>query len=119
VAFGAPMMMALFLFYVGIAALIPFVSGLLGFSRLTAYLMTAALICGYIYLAAVTFSDELKFQTVYRLLFMRVEIAALLIVELLIAFILAHWLGARCRAALIWVKGRLLQAILYRKLSER
>ena len=105
VAFGAPMLMALFLFYLGIAAMIPFASGLLGFSRLTAYSMTAALMCGYIYLAAVTFSDELKFQTVYRLLLMRVEMAAVLTVQLLLTFILAHWLGARCRAALIWVKA--------------
>jgi hypothetical protein len=111
VAFGAPMMMTLFLLYVGIAALIPFVSGLLGFSRLTAYLMTAALMCGYICLAAATFSDELKFQSVYQLVRMRIEIAAILILELLFVFILAHWLGARFRAVLNWVKGRLLQAV--------
>lgn len=107
-AFGAPMMIALFLFYIGIAAVIPFVSGLLGFSRLTTYLMTGTLMCGYIYLAGVTFYDELRFQTVYRLLLVRVEGAALLAVELLFAFILAHWLGARCRAAFLWVKERLL-----------
>jgi hypothetical protein len=71
-------MVGLLLFYLGIVALIPFVSGLLGFSRLTAYLMTAVLVCGSIYLDAVTFSDALKFQPVYRLPLIRVGTTALL-----------------------------------------
>jgi hypothetical protein len=108
VAFGAPMMVGLLLFYLGIVALIPFVSGLLGFSRLTAYLMTAVLVCGSIYLDAVTFSDALKFQPVYRLLLIRVGTTALLTVELLFTFVLARWLGAQCRALLIRMKARLL-----------
>jgi hypothetical protein len=58
------MMVGSSFFILGIVALIPFVAGMLGFSRLTAYLMTAALMCGFIYLAAVTFSDALKFQSV-------------------------------------------------------
>jgi hypothetical protein len=107
VAFGAPMMMALFVFYLGMAAIIPLVSGLLGFSRRVPYLMTATLTCGLIYLEAVTFSDALKFQDVYRLVLIKAGVTVLGMVELLITFILAHWLGARFRAGIIWVKDRL------------
>jgi hypothetical protein len=38
----------------------------------------------------------------------RVGTTALLTVELLFTFVLAHWLGARCRALLIRMKARLL-----------
>jgi hypothetical protein len=57
--------MVIFLRYLGIAALIPFIAGLLGFSRRASYLVTAALACDFIYLGVVTFSDELKYQNVY------------------------------------------------------
>jgi hypothetical protein len=69
--------------------------------------MTAALACGLVVLDAITFSDELRFQTVYRLLSVEVGISVLLIVELLFTFVLAHWLGTRCRAGLIWIKKRM------------
>jgi hypothetical protein len=108
VAFGAPMMVGSSFFILGIVALIPFFAGMLGFSRLTAYLMTAVLMCGFIYLAAVTFSDALKFQSVYRLLLIGVGTTAVLTVELLFTFVLAHWFGTRCRELLIWMKARLL-----------
>jgi hypothetical protein len=100
-------MMALFLSYLGIAALIPFITGLLGFSRRTSYLIAAALTCGLIYLDVVTFSDALKYQDVYRLVLIRVGTTALFAVVLLITFIVAHWLGARFRAGFIWAKNRL------------
>jgi uncharacterized membrane protein len=101
------MMVGSSFFILGIVALIPFVAGMLGFSRLTAYL-TAVLMCGFIYLAAVTFSDALKFQSVYRLLLIGVGTTAVLTVELLFTFVLAHWFGTRCRELLIWMKARLL-----------
>jgi hypothetical protein len=104
---GGPVMMAIFLSYLGIASVIPFIAGLLGFSRRISYVMTAALTCGLIYLDAVTFSDALKYQDVYRLMLIKFVTTALFIVELLIAFLLAHWLGARLRAGLIWAKSRL------------
>jgi hypothetical protein len=84
VAFGAPMMMGLFLFYIGIVALIPFVSGILRFhgsQRIDHGRFDVRL--GSIYLDSVSFSDALKFQTVYRPLFLRVGTTALLTVELL------------------------------------
>lgn len=103
VAFSAPALIQHFLFYLGVLALIPFVSGIAGFSRLIAYIMTAALVCGFTYLNAVTFLDSLKYQPVCRLLLIRSGITALLTVELLVTFVLAHWLGARCRALLRWL----------------
>ncbi|WP_157449876.1 hypothetical protein [Bradyrhizobium sp. ARR65] len=106
VAFGAPMMMATFLFYLGVAATIPFISGLLGFSRRAPFLMTAVLTGGFICLGAVAFSDDLKYQDVYSLLLLRIEATALFGIELLIAFVLAHWLGAQSRAGILRVRNR-------------
>jgi hypothetical protein len=65
---GSPVSMAIGLVYVGMAATIPFIAGLFGFSRRIAYLTTVILTCGLIYLNIMTFSDELKYQTIYRLL---------------------------------------------------
>jgi hypothetical protein len=107
VGVGGPVAMVLALCYLGIASVIPFIGGLLGFSRRISYVMTAALTCGLIYLDAVTFSDALKYQDPYRLVLIHVEAAAVFAVELLFTFVLAHWLGARLRTGLIWAKNRL------------
>ena len=107
VAFGAPTLMALFLFFLGIAAILPFVSGVLGFSRRVPYLMTAVLTGGLICLGAVTFSNDLKYQDVYSLVWVRILDAAVFAIELLIVFVLAHWLGSKCRRGILWVRKRL------------
>jgi hypothetical protein len=54
-----------------------------------------------------TFSDELKYRTTYRLLWIRSLITLVIMVELLLTFVLAHWLGNRLRAALRWAVNRL------------
>jgi hypothetical protein len=70
-------------------------------------LMTAILTGGLIYLEAVTFSDGLKYQDLYRLMLVRVGVTALCAMEMLIVFVLTHWLGAQCRAGILWVRNRL------------
>jgi uncharacterized membrane protein len=101
------MIMATFLLCLGIVSLIPFISGLLGSSRRIPYLMAVAITFGLIYLAAVTFSNSLKYQDAYQLLLIDIGTIALGAVELLLAFLLAHWLGARFRAGLVWTINRL------------
>jgi hypothetical protein len=104
---GGPVGMAIFHFYLVIASIIPFIAGLLGFSRRTPYLQTIALSCGLIYLDVVTFSDGLKYQAMYRLVLVDVGTTALFTIQLLFVFILAHFLGLGFRAGLIWVRNRL------------
>lgn len=101
---GGPMLVAVALFWLGLACLVPFVGGLLGFSRRIAYYLTAALVCGLILLDAWTFSDSLQHQNIYRLLFIDVAMTGLGAVELLLPLVLAHWLGALLRAGLVRVK---------------
>jgi hypothetical protein len=107
---GGPMLMTVFLLYFAITSLVPFTSALLGFSRRLCYLMAAILTCGLIYLDAVTFSGSLKYHSVYQLLLTDVWTTALFAAELVIAFVIAHWLGTRFRAGLIWAVNRLRRA---------
>jgi hypothetical protein len=106
-AFGAYVMMAIGVTYIGIAAIIPFIAGLLGYSRRVSYVMAVALPCGLLFLELLTFSDALKYQSIYRLAMTDLGVTALCAVELLFVFVLAHWLGARFRGGFIWVKTRL------------
>lgn len=104
---GGPALMAIFLHYLGIAAMIPFVAGLFALSRRIPYLMAAALTCGLIYLQAVTFSDAFKYQSAGDAVLTRVGVTVLFGVELLFAFLIAHWLGTRLRVGLAWIKDHL------------
>jgi hypothetical protein len=101
---GGPLALALFLFYIGIAATIPFLAGLLGFSRRIAYLLTAILTCGMAVSLAVNFSNGLKYQGIYSLLPIDLTGLALLALQFLLAFILAHWLGPTARAGFLRIK---------------
>jgi hypothetical protein len=107
---GGPVLLALFLFYIGIAATIPFLTGLLGFSRRITYFLTIALASCIAYFEITAFPHDLKYQNIYRLLLVDIAGLGLCALELLIAFVLAHWLGARLRAGAIWASNRLLRA---------
>jgi hypothetical protein len=78
VAFGAPTMMALFLFYLSIAAIVPFGSGLVGFSRRAPIIMTAILIGAFVCLQFATLLDNLKYQSLFPVIFIRSEATAIL-----------------------------------------
>lgn len=104
---GSPVVLALFLFYVGVAATLPLIAGLLGFSQRIIYLYVAALTCAMAGLETVTFSDGLKYQSIFRLLLVDLLGLGLLALELLFAFVLAYWFGDRLRAGFLWIKNRL------------
>jgi hypothetical protein len=101
---GGPVAIALFLFYIGIAATIPFLAGLLGFSRRIPYVLTAILTCGMAVSLAVNFSNGLKYQSIYSLLLIDLTGVVLLALELLLAFVLAHWLDATARAGFLRIR---------------
>lgn len=106
VGFGAPIVLALGLFVFGIASIIPFGAGLLGFSRRVPVLLTAILTCGLIYLGVTTSSNAFKYQDdPYWFLLVKAGVTALWAIELLLVFLLAHWLGGRCRSGFLWVKN--------------
>jgi hypothetical protein len=103
---GGTAAMVLFLTYLGLFAVVPFTAGLLGFSWRAALVTAIVLICGFIYLEIITFSHALKYQDAKQLMLKDIGITALLFVELLLAFIVARWLGARIRAGLIRIKDQ-------------
>jgi hypothetical protein len=100
---GAPFLLALFYYYLGIASTIPFFAGLLGFSRRIVYFFVLVLMCGTAGLEAITFFDRHKHQHIDIGLYLVMHLVALcyLALVLLFAFVLAHWLGAILRAGFL------------------
>ena len=106
VAFGAPIVIALGLIGLGIASIIPFGAGLLGFSERVAIIYTAVLTGGLVILEISTFSNALRYQSLLLLILVKIGTTALLGIELLVTFLLARWLGAKCRSGFLWVRNQ-------------
>jgi hypothetical protein len=107
VAAGAPVALALFFIYLGALSLIPFAAGLFGFSRRIAFVFAATLLLCFVLLEASTFFGQLGYQSPLRLLFVDAFGALVIGVELLLAFVFSHWLGARLRALGVWMVRRI------------
>jgi hypothetical protein len=104
---GGPALMVFGLIYLTGASLMPFVAGLLGFTRRAVYIYTGILISLFVILAGWVFKGELKYQSAAQLVFRDIWMTGLLAAELLLAFVVFHWLGARLRAVFAWMIRRL------------
>jgi hypothetical protein len=103
VAFGAPMLVAAGLIFLGAASLIPFAAGLFGFSTRVAFICAGCLVFCHALLEAWTFSDGLRYQSALQLLLVDLNSLGSLGLILLLAFIFSHWLGTRIRAVAVWL----------------
>lgn len=106
---GAGAVVAIGLMFLGIVGLVPFFAGLLGCSRRILYAWTAILVCGFAVLEAANFADETRYQSVLRLVMVDTMGVAMMVVEFLLAFLFAHWLGSRFRMAFIWLRNLFLR----------
>jgi hypothetical protein len=107
VGVGAGVVLVFGIILVGILGLVPFVSGLLDFSRRVVYASATIVACGLVFFDAYTSIERYRhYGTVYPNPFDAFFIA-FGAAELLLVFLIAHWLGSRFRAAFIWLKDRL------------
>ena len=109
-AFGAPVMIILYLAYLGIAAIIPFIFGLFNFSKRTLYWYAAVLTLGLFCLGAIAFCERLKYQSVPSGISLSVIwIAATAGTALLwlAVFLIAYWLGSTVRSGIIWIHSQI------------
>lgn len=95
--FNPQLLTALSLVLLGVASLIPFIAGMLGFSRRVSYVWATTLMCAFIFLEAKDFSPRFNLQEVFGLLLSEAGNIVVGAAVLLFAFTLAHWLGERLR----------------------
>lgn len=111
--YGGVVVASLVLFF-GIAALPPFLCGILGFSMRIPYFLVGLLTCCLIYFEVATFTNAMKYEGVLQRFLTVAETTALFVTELLVVSFVAHWIGGRCRAGVIWMKKLVFERMLIR-----